>query len=225
MFWKIWIEDFPDLCFPQLCSFLWVVETNVAFEKCETLFLTLLHQKQNDCHLRIVYKSYEDLLEVHQSKRPINFNSVCFLTHVYLLDSLKLSIRCKRALVSFILMFVQSAILTMILSINGKYLRCFPCLLWSLGQDNLFRPKWYRIFALYQWLLDTLSSTKFSLCFCLSLDQNNHKVHSKHNLCSYIRFLCSCFNLMNCQCRERFDCGWVLFLVRIFRFFRLLFFL
>ena len=27
-------------------------------------FFTLLHQKQNDCHLRIFYQSYEDLLQV-----------------------------------------------------------------------------------------------------------------------------------------------------------------
>ena len=175
MFWKIWIEDFPDLsnscksiCFPQLCSFLWVVETNVAFEKCETLFLTLLHQKQNDCHLRIVYKSYEDLLEVHQSKRPINFNSVCFLTHVYLLDSLKLSIRCKRALVSFILVFVQSAILTMILlsKYKWKVSSMFSMFALEFGARQLIPPEMVSHFRSLP-VANTLSSTKFSLCFCL----------------------------------------------------------
>ena len=48
-------------------------------------FSTLLHQKQNEFHLRIVYQSYKDLLQVflciflqvHQSKQHINFNSVC----------------------------------------------------------------------------------------------------------------------------------------------------
>ena len=53
--------------------------------------------------------------------------------------------------------------------------------------------------------------SKFSLCFCLFLDQDNHQVFPKHHFCSYIRFLCNCFHLMNCQCRERFDCEWVVF--------------
>ena len=41
--------------------------------------------------------------------------------------------------------------------------------------------------------------------FCLSLDRDNHKVLPKHHICSYIQFLCNCFHLMNCQCRECFD--------------------
>ena len=70
-----------------------------------------------------IYSNYS--FEVHQSKQCINFDSVCFLfcfvlfcfvflTHVYLLDPLKLSFRSKRALVSFILVFVPSTILSMI---------------------------------------------------------------------------------------------------------------
>ena len=52
-------------------------------------------------------------------------------------------------------------------------------------------------------------STKFYFCFCLSLDWDNHTVLPKRNLFTFIRFLCNCFHLMNCQCRERFDCEWV----------------
>ena len=58
-----------------------------------------------------IYSKYSS--EVHQSKQRINFNSV-FLTHVYLLDSLKLSLRCKRAVVLFIQVYVQSTIFSMI---------------------------------------------------------------------------------------------------------------
>ena len=64
--------------------------------------------------------------------------------------------------------------------------------------------------------LDPLSSTKFSLCSCLTLDQDNHKVLPNHHLSSYIRFPCNCFHLMNCQCRESFHWEWVVFLARIF---------
>ena len=59
-----------------------------------------------------IYSKYS--FEVHQSKQRINFNSAYFFTHVYLLNSLKLSLRCKRAIVSFILIFAQSTILSMI---------------------------------------------------------------------------------------------------------------
>ena len=116
-----------------------------------------------------------------------------FLTHVYLLDSLMLSLRCKRAIVSFMLVFVQSTTLSMI-SLSKYEWKVFSIfsILYALevGQDNLFNRKWYRIFAVYQSLLDALSSTKFSLCFCLSLDQDNQKVPPKHHLHSYIlRFL------------------------------------
>ena len=52
MLWKIWIENFPDLsnsgesiCFPQLRSFLWVAEINVAFEKSERFFLGIIAPK------------------------------------------------------------------------------------------------------------------------------------------------------------------------------------
>ena len=91
-----------------------------------------------------------------------------FLTHVCLLHSLKLLLRCKRAIVSLILVFVQSTILSMVSSskYNGKYLWCLQyCFLWSLGQDNLFYPKWCRIFAVYQWPLDALSSINFLCVF------------------------------------------------------------
>ena len=82
-------------------------------------FSTLLHQKQNEFYLRIVYQSYKDLLQVflciflqvYQSK--ISTLSV-LLIYVYLLDSLKLSLSFKFAIVSFILVFLLSTILTMI---------------------------------------------------------------------------------------------------------------
>ena len=61
-------------------------------------------------------------------------------------------------------------------------------------------------------LLDALSSTKFSLCFCLSLEQDDHKFLPKHHLCSCTRLLYNCFHLMNCQCREYFNCEWGCFL-------------
>ena len=83
-------------------------------------FLTLLHQKQNDCHLRIVYQPYEDLLQVFlwitliQTRHQCQLCLLVYLTHVYLLDSLKLSLRCKRVTVSFILVFVQSTMLFLI---------------------------------------------------------------------------------------------------------------
>ena len=44
-----------------------------------------------------------------------------FFTHVYLPDSLKLTLRCKHAIVSFILVFVQSPILSMILLSKYKW--------------------------------------------------------------------------------------------------------
>ena len=59
-----------------------------------------------------IYSKYS--FEVHQSKQRINFNSVCFFTLVFLLDSLKLSLRGKRAIVLFILVFVHSTTLSMI---------------------------------------------------------------------------------------------------------------
>ena len=172
--------------------------------------------------MRIVCQPFEDLLPVfiwNTSIQTTHHFQPCqfFLTHVYLLDSLKLSLCCTRTIVSFILVFVQSTIFSMISLSKYKWKVCFQfCLLWYLGQDNLFYPKWYRIFAIYQWLLDALSATKFSLCFCLSLDQDNHKVIPKHHLYLYIWFLCNCFHLIHCQCRERFDCEWVAFSARIF---------
>ena len=66
-----------------------------------------------------IYSKYSS--EVHQSKERINFNSVCFLTHVYLLNLLKLSLRCKRAIVSFILVFLHPTILPMISLANYKW--------------------------------------------------------------------------------------------------------
>ena len=126
MLWKIWVEDFPDLS--DSCEFM--SPTNMFFlvgcqSKCGLWeiwngFLTLLHQKQNVCHLRIVcpvshmkiYSKYSP--EVHQSKQCINFNSVCFFDSCVLADSLKLSLHCKCAIVSFILVFVQAAIFSMI---------------------------------------------------------------------------------------------------------------
>ena len=76
-------------------------------------FLILLHQKQNDCHLRLVYQSNEDLLKVFiwsasiQTTHIINPSTLSVsLIHVYLLDYLKLSLHCKCATVSFILVFV-----------------------------------------------------------------------------------------------------------------------
>ena len=127
MLWKIWIKDLPDLsnscesmCFPQLWIFLWVVETNNAFEKSERAFWhyctknkMIVIWEYSISHTKI-YSKYPS--EVHQSKQCINFNSVCFLffvTHMYLLDSIKLSLRCKCAIVSFIIVFVQSAILSL----------------------------------------------------------------------------------------------------------------
>ena len=98
-----------SVCFPQLCSFLWVAETNMTFEKSETVF-DIIAPKLKSCHFRIVYQSYEDLLQVFLWSKSIQtthqFQLSAFLTHVYLLDSLKLSICCKRAIVSFVLVFV-----------------------------------------------------------------------------------------------------------------------
>ena len=93
-------------------------------------FLTLLHQEQNDCHLKIVYQSYEDLFQVFlwstsiQTKHQFQICLVFFLTHVYLLDPLKLSLRCKRDIVSFILMLVELTILPMISLSNYKWKVC-----------------------------------------------------------------------------------------------------
>ena len=90
MLWKIWIKDLPDLsnscestCFPQLWIFLWVIETNVAFEKSETAFshyctknkMTVIWEYS--ISRTKIYSKYPS--EVHQSKQCINFNSVCFL--------------------------------------------------------------------------------------------------------------------------------------------------
>ena len=50
---------------------------------------------------------------INQNNASISTMSV-FLIHVYLLDSLKLSLRCTRAIVSFVLVFLQSTILSMI---------------------------------------------------------------------------------------------------------------
>ena len=89
IFWKVWIEDFLDLsnncksiCFPQQCSSLRVVETNVAFEKSETVFLHYCTKNK----MTVIWEQYISPMkiyskyfsEVNQSKQRINFNSVCF---------------------------------------------------------------------------------------------------------------------------------------------------
>ena len=158
MVWKSWIDDFPDLskscefiCLPQL-FFLVGCWNKCGLWEIWNSFLTLLNQKQDECHLRIVYQSYEDLLQVFlwsisiQTTHQFQFCLV-FWAHVHLLDSLKLSLRCKRY------SFIYSSVCAV--------------KLWNLGRHNLFYPKRYRIFAVYQWLLDALSFTKFYLCLCL----------------------------------------------------------
>ena len=188
MSWKILIEDIPDLsnscefiCFPQLFSFLWVVETNVVFEKSGQFDIIAPKTKwlPSENSLSVIWR----------------------LTHVYLLNLLKLSLHCKRAIVSFILVFLQQTILPMISlsKYKWKVSSTFSILLaLEFGVRQLIQPEIISHFAVYKWLLDALNSTKSSLCFCLSLDQDNQKVLPKHHLCSYMQCLCNCFRLMDC---------------------------
>ena len=100
---------------------------------------------------------------INQNNASISTMSV-FLIHVYLLDSLKLSLRCTRAIVSFILVFLQSTILSMI-SLSKYKWKVSSMFLILFGLEFTAKqfsyPKWYRIFAVYQWLLDALNTTKF----------------------------------------------------------------
>ena len=105
-------------CFLQLCSFVWVVETNVAFEKSETVFAIIAPKTkwlsfENSLSVIRRFTTSIPLKCINPSNASMSTLSR-FLTHVYLLDSLKLSLRCRRAIVSFILVFVQSIILSMI---------------------------------------------------------------------------------------------------------------
>ena len=104
--------------FPTAVFFLWIVETNMAFEKSETVFWHYYTKNK--------WLSFDDSLSFIWRFTPsiplkfINPNNAsisalsAFLTHVNLLDLFKLSLRCKRAIVSFILVFVQSTTLFII---------------------------------------------------------------------------------------------------------------
>ena len=158
--------------------------------------------------------------EVHQSEQRINFSSVRFFGRRVLAWFIEVIISlqtCYSFIYPSVCVVDNFVLWCHYQSINGKYLWCFQyCLFLSLGQDNLFYPKCYRIFAVYQWIHYAISSTKFYLCFCLSLDQDNYKVLTSHHLRLYIGFLCNCFHLMNCQCHACFNFKWVVFLARIF---------
>ena len=82
-----------SICFPQLCSFLWVAKANVVFERPETVFwhdctknkMTLIENSlsvrwrfmySSEAHQIKTYSMYAS--EVHQSKQRINFNSLFF---------------------------------------------------------------------------------------------------------------------------------------------------
>ena len=148
--------------------------------------------------------------EVHNpNNASISTLCVFFLTHVYLVDSLKLLLCCKRAIVPFILVFVQSTILSMISLSKYK---------WKVS--SMFSTLFVLEFEARQLILpDMVSHFRCVLVAtgCSELHQilfvffsffgpRYHKVLPKHYLCLYIRFLCNYFHLMNCQCRERFDC-------------------
>ena len=197
MLWKNWPEDFPELsnscesvCFPQLC---WKYGLWEIWKGCFWHYFTKKKKKKK-------WLSFENSLSVISRSTPciplkyINPNNssiwtlFVFLTHVYFLHSLKLSLHSKHAIVSIIFMFVQSTIFTMV----------------SLSKYKSKVSSMLSIFSLSvsgHWMI--WAPPKF--LFCLSLDQDNHRVLPKHHLCSYIWFICNCFHLMNCKCRERFD--------------------
>ena len=130
------------------------------------------------------------------------------------------SYHSKRALVSVILVFVQSIILCMTsLSKNKWKISSMFLILLALefGFRQLILPK---MVSHFYCLPVATGCSEFHqilfVFFCLSLDQDNQRVLPKHHFCLYIPFLCNCFYLMDCQCLERFNCEWVVFLARIF---------
>ena len=122
---KIWIEDFPDLsnscesiCFPQLCSFCGLSKQIWPLRNLKRFFDIITPKTK--------WLSFDDSLSFIWRFTPsiplkyINPNNAsisalsAFLTHVNLLDLFKLLLRYKRAIVSFILVFVQSTTLFII---------------------------------------------------------------------------------------------------------------
>ena len=102
------------------------------------------------------------------------FQLSVFLTHAYLLDSLKLSLCCKRAIVSFVLVFVQSTILSMISlsKYKWKISSMFSILLASeFGARQLILPEMvshgiYPKWNSMAWFLQKSSSKTPSLFIC-----------------------------------------------------------
>ena len=123
MLWKIWIEDFPDLS--NSCESVHKFVLSCGLSK-QMSPLRNLRRFFDIIAPKTKWLSFENSLSVIWRFTPsiplkyINPNNASistlsgFSTHVYLLDSLKLSLCCKRAIVSFILVFVQSIILSMI---------------------------------------------------------------------------------------------------------------
>ena len=197
MVWKSWIDDFPDLskscefiCLPQL-FFLVGCWNKCGLWEIWNSFLTLLNQKQDECHLRIVYQSYEDLLQVFlwstsiQTKHqfPICFIRPCvFAWFIEVITSLQMSY-------SFIfLMFVQSTILYKISLSKCK---------WKVS--SMFSVMFALEFGTIQLILPDMVS---HFC-CLPVANGCSELH---------QFLCNCFHLINCQCHDFFWFGMNCFL-------------
>ena len=125
MLWKTWIEDFSDLsnsC-KSICFHDFVLSCGLSKQMWP---LRNLKWFFDVITAKVKWLSFENILSVIWRFTPgislkhINPNNASisalsvFLTHVYLPYSLNLSLRCKRAIDLFILVFVQSTILSMI---------------------------------------------------------------------------------------------------------------
>ena len=100
--------------FPTAVFFLWIVETNMAFEKSDIITPKTKWLSFDDS-LSFIWRFTPSIPLKYINPNNASISALsAFLTHVNLLDLFKLSLRYKRAIVSFILVFVQSTTLFII---------------------------------------------------------------------------------------------------------------
>ena len=145
-----------NLSVSHSCSFLWFVETMWTLKNLKRIFDINAPKTKWMSFGNSISVIWRFTPSIPQKYIILNNASISnlsvFLTHVYMPDSLKLSLRCKRAIVLFILVFVQSTVFSMIWLSKYKWkVSSTFSILFALefGAKQLIYPKWYRILAVY----------------------------------------------------------------------------